>query len=172
MTPNNNKILMVLKDVNEPINTTLLAEKTGIDIRNITRYIKALEGEGKVIRKTIQNGQLRSVLISLAPTQVEKPKPHPPIAPKLETLHRPVPAVITPENTSFKIDWNKVAQSSDFKRAVYLALEGKSWRGTDAKLEEHLNTKIEVFREPNAMELIKELKTHFANGLVKPSQIK
>lgn len=74
-------------------------------------------------------------------------------------------------DVEFKIDWIKVANSSDFKRAVFLALEGKVWRGKDADLEKELNKKIEVFRDPDFSNLVKELKENFKNGFVKPSQM-
>ena len=102
---------------------------------------------------------------------------HPPIAPKLHKLNPP-PSPKTqekiksdiPESLS-KIDWVKLAQSSDFKRAVYLALEGKSWRGTNKNLDKTLNKKITIFRDPNFSGAVKEMKNMFKNGFMKPSDI-
>lgn len=96
-----------------------------------------------------------------------------------QLLHPPKAPPITPKPISkasngkpgIKIDWNKVAQSSDFKRAVYLALEGKTFRGSNEKLEKELNKKVQVFRDPNFSNLVKDLKKHFESGLLKPSQI-
>lgn len=57
-----------LQGLKAPITTTELANITGIDIRNITRYLKPLENEGKIIRNTIQDGKLRLVKITLRVT--------------------------------------------------------------------------------------------------------
>ena len=101
---------------------------------------------------------------------------HPPKAPPMAPPKPPVAKKEKRESstsiTEFKIDWNKVAQSSDFKRAVYLALEGKSFRGSNEKLEQELNKKIEVFRDPNLSAVVKDLKEQFKNGFTKPSQMK
>lgn len=73
MTTNNEKILNVLKETKGYISTTELAEKTHIDLKNISRYTKQLEKEGSIERKTIQNGKIRVVNISLRPVrEVEK----------------------------------------------------------------------------------------------------
>ena len=104
---------------------------------------------------------------SLNPKKEVKPEHvHPPKAPPKTT-----PPKKEEKETTFEIDWVKVANSSDFKRAVYLALEGKVWRGKDADLEKHLNQKIEIFRDPNFSGVVNELKEHFKNGFTKPSQI-
>ncbi|KKL62098.1 hypothetical protein LCGC14_2188630 [marine sediment metagenome] len=65
MTRNNEKILKVLKETKRQLTTTELAEKTNIDIKNISRYTKQLEIDGYIERKTIQNGKIRVVNISL-----------------------------------------------------------------------------------------------------------
>lgn len=65
MTRNNEKILKVLKEAKRQLTTTELAEKTEIDIRNISRYTKQLEIDGYIKRKIIQNGKIRVVNISI-----------------------------------------------------------------------------------------------------------
>ena len=111
------------------------------------------------------------------PTPVTK---KPPMAPKKvsKTQKKSLDNNLTSEKNSevknkigIKIDWIKLAQSSDFKRAVYLALEGKSFRGSNEKLDKELNKKIEVFRDPNFYGAVKEMKKMFKNGFVKPSDI-
>ena len=90
-----------------------------------------------------------------------------------EDLHSPPPPK-PPKNQETllsKIDWIKLSQSSDFKRLVYLALQGKSFRGSNEKLDKELNKKIEVFRDPNFSGSVKELKKMFKNGFMKPSDI-
>jgi len=77
MTRNNEKILKVLKETKRQLTTTELAEKTNIDIKNISRYTKQLEIDGYIERKTIQNGKIRVVNISLVsekPTIKEETK--------------------------------------------------------------------------------------------------
>jgi len=92
------KILNVLEKEKGLISTTELANKTGINLGNITRYLKPLEQEGIIVRKTIQNGKIRVVNVGM---NTEKPieKAHPPIAPKREEikkeqLHPPKPIKI------------------------------------------------------------------------------
>ena len=65
--PKNNKekILRYLARNPKIINTSDLASATGIDNSNISRYLIALEKDGKIIREVNQNGKLRSVNISL-----------------------------------------------------------------------------------------------------------
>jgi len=104
---------------------------------------------------------------------LKPPKPSPPRAPPKQPK-QPRPQKIEEEKeepTSFKIDWVKVAQSSDFKRAVYLALEGKTFRGKNENLDKELNKKMEFFRDPNFSGVVKELKEKFKNGLIKPSEM-
>lgn len=62
---NKEKILDYLKENPIQITTTDLAENTGIDIKNISRYLKQLESEKMVSRKTIQDGKIRVVYITL-----------------------------------------------------------------------------------------------------------
>lgn len=72
MATNNEKILKALENKKELITTTELANETSIDIKNISRYLKALENKGLIVRKTIQKGKLRLVKIGLVKG---KPKP-------------------------------------------------------------------------------------------------
>ena len=82
---NKEKILDHFKENPIRITTTKLAEKTGIDIKNISRYLKQLESENKISRETIQDGKIRVVYISLTihkknittRNQVKKPKSTP-----------------------------------------------------------------------------------------------
>lgn len=110
-----------------------------------------------------------SLLDKLSKFEVKSPKPpknlKPPKPVKIEEIQEKV------EPVEFKIDWIKVANSSDFKRAIYLALEGKVWRGTNENLDKELNKKVQVFRDPNFSNVIKDLQEHFKNGLIKPSQM-
>lgn len=92
----------------------------------------------------------------------EKKALHPPKPPKPQKIQ---------ETISSKIDWIKLAKSSDFKRAVYLALEGKSFRGSNEKLDKELNKKITVFRDPNFNSAVKEMTNMFKNGFTRPSDI-
>lgn len=136
MTSNNDKILKALKTTKESMTTTELANKTGIDIRNITRYLKPLENKGIITRDTIQNGKIRVVKVELS-----KEKPHPPVTPRLmPKLHPPkevqlieeekalvnigkgndslkqVPKRKTIQEQIFFIDWDYLAHNSSFQR--------------------------------------------------------
>ena len=55
------------------ISTHDLATKVGINPKNIGRYLKELEAEGKINRKTIQKGKVRTVYISLRPVDIKSP---------------------------------------------------------------------------------------------------
>lgn len=61
---NDEKIMEYLTDNPNSITTTDLAEKTGIDIKNISRYLKDLETRNLIKRNTIQDGKIRLVYIS------------------------------------------------------------------------------------------------------------
>jgi len=73
MTRKNNKekIMDTLKSIRKPITTTGLAKESNIDIKNITRYLKALESEHLIKRDTIQKGKIRLVMISLSARKTE-----------------------------------------------------------------------------------------------------
>ncbi len=45
-----------------------------------------------------------------------------------------------------KIDFSKLAETSDFKRLVYLAITGETFRGKNITLERILNNKIKKLR--------------------------
>ena len=62
---NKEKILDYLKENPKPITTSDLAETTGIDIKNISRYLKALELDESILREIVQDGKIRVVYISL-----------------------------------------------------------------------------------------------------------
>ena len=129
------KILNVLEKQKGLISTTELANKTGINLGNITRYLKPLEKEGIIVRKTIQNGKIRVVNIGM-----NTEKAHPPIAPKpvikIETLTPPpltpkkIISEIMPEVDYSNIDFEYIAKSSEFKRFIYFMYTGKTHRGT------------------------------------------
>ena len=154
------KILNVLEKEKELITTTELANKTRIDIRNITRYLKPLEQEGIIVRKTIQNGKIRVVKVGM---NTEKPigKAHPPIAPKpvikIETLTPPpltpkkiIPKIM-PGSDYSNIDFEYIAKSSEFKRFVYFMYTGKTHRGTIKQLDQ------EIKRTKENLEIVNEM---------------
>ena len=62
---NNERIIDYLNENSSRITTTDLAKKSGIDIKNISRYLKQLESENKIIREISQEGKIRVVYISL-----------------------------------------------------------------------------------------------------------
>ncbi len=68
---NKEKILECLATRDGPITTTDLARETGIDIKNISRYLKQLERENKIKREVVQVGRIRLVKVSLT-TRKEK----------------------------------------------------------------------------------------------------
>ncbi len=41
-----------------------------------------------------------------------------------------------------QVDFSNLADSSDFKRLIYLAITGKSFRGSNIKLEKELKQKL------------------------------
>jgi DNA-binding transcriptional ArsR family regulator len=65
MKTNNEKILDALKEKESEISTTELAESTGINVKNISRYLKDLEKKGLIKRRTVQDGRKRFVYIDL-----------------------------------------------------------------------------------------------------------
>ena len=62
---NKQKIYNYLLEQNKALTTTGISKKTGIDIKNISRYLKALESEGSIIRNTIQEGKRRLVYVKI-----------------------------------------------------------------------------------------------------------
>ena len=153
MTTNNDKILKVLETKRELITTTELSNETSIDIRNITRYLKPLENKGLIVRKTIQNGKLRVVMIGLS-----KEKPHPPIAPPKPIQKKDLKPPKQVEPTSFvnqiineeDIDFNKIANSSEFKRFIFMIRTGSTFRGSNEELDKKLvktEQEISIVRE-------------------------
>jgi hypothetical protein len=98
--------------------------------------------------------------------QVSLQRLEPPRAPKPPEPAREEKAIV------YNIDWKKLAESSDFKRLIYLAVEGHTWRGKDKDLEKHLDNKLTVLRDPNFSSVIKDMKAHFQNGLLKPSEMR
>lgn len=88
--------------------------------------------------------------------------PKPIITPKREIIGG-LEDMITITMKKSDLRFYKFATSSDFKRAVYLYLEGKSWRGSNEDLEKTVNKKIEIMKElsiknPNYGDVIKEFK--------------
>jgi transcription initiation factor IIE alpha subunit len=65
MKTNNEKILDALEEKESEVSTTELAESTGINVKNISRYLKDLEKEGLIKRRTVQDGRKRFVYINL-----------------------------------------------------------------------------------------------------------
>ena len=74
------------------------------------------------------------------------------------------------ENDEFFIE---LAQTTEFKRFIYRALYGKVHRTVKkhGNLEEKVKTGLEILRNPKFSSVIKEMKTNFENGILKPSQI-
>lgn len=178
MIKNKEKILLNLKEIKGSITTTALAEKTGIDITNISRYTKALEKEGLVERKIEQKGRLRLVNISLLPekllieTKIVPEKkgiviPSPP-----KTLHPPK-TVITEIDTKEDEFFSVLAQTTEFKRFIYRVLYGKVHRTEkrDGNLEEKVKIGLATIRDPSFSNVLKEMQDNFKNGIIKPSQI-
>lgn len=62
---NKEKILDALKKANSRLSTSEIAGKTGIDIKNISRYLSALERSDRIERETVQNGKKRFVYVKL-----------------------------------------------------------------------------------------------------------
>ena len=62
---NKEKIIDYLKENPKQIKTSDLAKNTGIDIKNIGRYLKELESEETILRAIVQDGRIRVVYISL-----------------------------------------------------------------------------------------------------------
>ena len=61
---NKEKIYNLLLGSGQKLTTSEVSEKTGINIKNISRYLKILENEGKIERKTKQVGKIRYVYIT------------------------------------------------------------------------------------------------------------
>lgn len=61
---NKDKIMDYLKENPKQIKTSDLAKTTGIDFKNISRYLKELESEGSILREIVQDGKIRVVNIS------------------------------------------------------------------------------------------------------------
>ena len=135
------KILNVLEKEKGLITTTELSNKTEIDLRNITRYLKPLENEGIIVRKTIQNGKIRVVKVGMNTEKIPE-KAHPPIAPKpvikIETLTPPPKPVIESNVDYSNIDFEYIAKSSEFKRFIYFMYTGKTHRGTIKQLDQEI----------------------------------
>ena len=152
MATNNEKILKALENENESITTTELANKTGIDVKNVSRYLKALENKGFIVRKTIQKGKIRVVMIKLNTTFSEeeialanigkgndflevKPKPV-----KIQALKPPKqpPKPPKPIIDYEGIDFDKIANSSEFKRFIFMIRTGSTFRGSNVELDKKL----------------------------------
>ena len=70
------------------------------------------------------------------------PKLNPPPAPK------PTPIIIDPEDN---IDYDKIANSSEFKRFICLIRTGKTFRGSNAELE------VKLVKTEQQIALVKEI---------------
>ena len=106
-------------------------------------------------------------------------KPHPPIAPpkpiQKQDLQPPKPPKEVIEQ-DFDVYFNKISNSSEFKRLVYLIYTGKTHRGTredlDVKLKSHQET-ISIVEEvgrgshQDFREVVKELKENLAKRKAK-----
>ncbi len=66
-----------------------------------------------------------------------KEKPEVQIIPEVKK-----PKTIVKKEVLGTIDFSNLADSSDFKRLIYLAITGKSFRGSNIKLEEELKQKL------------------------------
>lgn len=108
--------------------------------------------------------------IKITPGEKKEIKPQdlkPPKPPKTET--KILPQEIQ-ENDEFFIE---LAQTTEFKRFIYRALYGKVHRTVKkhGNLEEKVKTGLQILRNPKFSGVIKEMKTNFENGVLKPSQI-
>ncbi len=74
---------------------------------------------------------------------IEPPKPIIRIIPKKNLPVKDIEIKkIEPETSLNKINFNALANTSDFKRLIYLGITGESWRGTNKGLEISLNSKL------------------------------
>ncbi len=177
MTSNNDKILKVLKTKKELITTTELSNETNIDIKNISRYLKALEQKGIIVRKTIQEGKIRLVKIGMnteknieKTTEVasdKKPDTKLNFDTEKKTLHPP-PAPRPPKQEieqEFFIDFNKIANNSSFQRFIIEAikmsvpqLKNISARTSKEVMSKAFNERItEIDNAVNVYDEIKEI---------------
>lgn len=164
MTTNNEKILKALENKKELIKTTALSIETGIDIKNISRYLKALESKGLIVRKTIQNGKIRVVKIGLLKVKKGEITPKPIEIKDLKPPKPTIEKIVPQDNTSDYL--NKFIQNqsitSDSKRNRYYVITGKSWRGTNESLDlalyQHYK-ELEEFRDSQPILRIPQMKT-------------
>ena len=106
-------------------------------------------------------------------------KPHPPIAPPKE-LHPPKKiepiSFITQVISQEDIDFNKIANSSEFKRFIYFIRTGTTFRGSNPELDKKLKKteeEINIVRElgrgshQDFRDVVKELKENLAKRKAK-----
>jgi len=76
---NDEKIIELLKqNKDKEFRVTEIAEQTGIDIKNMSRYLKSLEEQNRIKVCPIQEGRIRTKLISYAePKKSEQLSPTP-----------------------------------------------------------------------------------------------
>ena len=66
---NVDKIYNYLLEQDKALTTTEISNKTEINIKNISRYLKALESKGLIVRNTIQEGKRRLVYVKIKDNQ-------------------------------------------------------------------------------------------------------
>ena len=74
-------------------------------------------------------------------------KPKPQIKQVKQKIKQEVEKITSKDpNIPIKIDFSKLAGTSDFKRLIYLAITDTTFRGSNAKLESELNRKLNDLR--------------------------
>ena len=66
---NVDKIYNYLLEQDKALTTTEISNNTKINIKNISRYLKALESKGLIVRNTIQEGKRRLVYVKIKDNQ-------------------------------------------------------------------------------------------------------
>lgn len=102
VSKNETKILNFLKEYKNEIAVNILAEKTGIDLSNISRYWKSLEEQGLISYRTEQIGRIRTTYLSLINSTEIPTKSITPIE-KKETSQKAIIPKIEIENPKIPI---------------------------------------------------------------------
>jgi len=118
---------------------TEIAEKTGIDIKNMGKYLKSLEEQQRIKIRTSQEGKVRTKFVSFTekpkskiqepdqgPAAIEEKEPEPP-KPKIRKEPKEPKAKITSDDLRIKI--MQLLNSDKSKYAKILSKLPKSWGG-------------------------------------------
>ena len=165
MTTNNDKILKVLKTKKELITTTELSNETSIDIKNITRYLKPLENKGLIVRKTIQNGKIRVVMIELS-KEINKPKLIPPKPPIIKQPPKREIKEFTLDNTldflHNDLDYRRSFVKL-FREMIPEAFKGINTRTTKENMDLEFTQKASIINEN--LNVLKNMQTPLLNEM-------